>query len=161
MDAIELLEEQHREVDDLFEEIEEAEASEKREIFDEIADQLAIHATIEEKHFYPACRDAKTEDILREALEEHLSVKRLIADLMAMDPGDEQFDAKVTALKEQVQHHVEEERKDLFPKARKLLDKEMLEALAQEMTATQENLMEDGEPRERVKDETAAAPPLR
>lgn len=78
-----------------------------------------------------------------------------------MDPGDDQFDAKVTALKEQVQHHVEEERKDLFPKARKLLDKEMLEALAQEMTATQESLMEDGEPRERVKDETAAAPPLR
>lgn len=69
MDAIELLEDQHREVEDLFEEIEEAEASEKREIFDEIADQLAIHATIEEKHFYPACRDAKTEDILRESLE--------------------------------------------------------------------------------------------
>jgi hemerythrin-like domain-containing protein len=161
MDAIDLLEEQHRDVEDLFEEIEQAEASEKREIFEEIADQLAIHATIEEKHFYPAANDKSTESLLKESLEEHLSVKRLIADLLELDAKDGTFDAKIKVLKEQVEQHVKEEEKELFPKVRKLLDKEMLDALAQEMTATQESLIDDGEPRERVKSETAEAPSLR
>jgi hemerythrin superfamily protein len=161
MDAIELLEEQHRDVEDLFEEIAEAETSEKREIFEEIADQLTIHATIEERHFYPSVKDPRTEEILRESLEEHMAVKRLLAELLELKATDEVFDDKIEALKGHVQRHVEEEEQTLFPKARTILDKATLTALAQEMTATQETLLEDGEPRERVKQETTGAPPPR
>src|SRR2546430_340977 len=99
MNAIEMLEEQHRGVEDLFEEIEEAEGAEKQEIFAEIADQLVIHSAIEEKHFYPAVKARQTEDLLRESLEEHLAAKRIIADLLDLKVDDEQFDAKVDVLK--------------------------------------------------------------
>ena len=161
MDAIELLEEQHREVEALFEEIEQAsDAEEKRDLFEEIADQLTVHALIEERHFYPAVKEKRTEDILLESLEEHLSIKRLLADLLKLSPEDEQFDAKLKVLQEQVEHHVEEEEGELFPKVRKILDKEMLQAVAQEMTATQEQLLEAGDPRGLVKGQTAEAPSL-
>jgi hemerythrin superfamily protein len=160
MNAIELLTEQHREVDDLFEELEDTkEASEKQEIFDELADMLAVHATIEERHFYPAVKERRTEDILLEALEEHLSVKRLLADLLDCAPSDETFDAKVSVLKEQVQHHVKEEEGDLFPKVKKLMSSDELEAIGQEMTATQVEL-EEQEPRKSVRAQTESAPPL-
>ena len=93
MNAIELLEQQHKQVKKLFEEIEEAESGEKEELFDEVADALAVHAAIEEQHFYPATKDARTEELLHEAVEEHLAAKRIIADLLEMDPEDPQFDA--------------------------------------------------------------------
>src|SRR3982751_5212110 len=76
MNAIELLESQHREVEDLFEEIEETDDLEaKADLFEQLADKLAIHATIEEHHFYPAVKEKRTEDILLESLQEHLAVK--------------------------------------------------------------------------------------
>ena len=160
MDAIELLEEQHRDVEDLFEEMEEADPAAKQEIFDEIADQLTIHAAIEEKHFYPAVKARQTEGVLRQSLEEHLSIKRLLADLLDMTPRDGQFDARVKQLQETVSHHVKEEEEELFREVRKLMHSDELESLAQEMVATQETLLEEDEPRRRVKSETATAPPL-
>jgi hemerythrin superfamily protein len=160
MGAIDMLESQHREVEKLFKAFENAEGDEKREVFIEIADKLAVHAAIEEKHFYPAAKARDTEDLLLESAEEHLSVKRIIADLLAMKPGDDTFDAKVTTLKEQVEHHVEEEEGELFPKVKKLLDATTLEALEQEMTATQEELLEQGNPREQVPSETGEAAPI-
>jgi hemerythrin superfamily protein len=160
MDAIEMLEEQHRDVEDLFEELESAEASDKQDLFDEIADQLAVHALIEEQHFYPAVKAKRTEDILLESLEEHLSIKRLLADLLKLDPSNETFDAKLKVLQEQVEHHVQEEEDELFPKVRKVLDKKQLVAIAEEMTVTQEKLLDAGDPRERVRGETGEAAPL-
>ena len=157
MDAIELLESQHREVEDLFSQIEDAKgAKEKEQLFEQIADALAMHAAIEEHHFYPAVRAKKTKDILLESLEEHLGIKRVLADLMKVDASDETFDAKIKVLKEQVEHHVEEEESDLFPKAKKLLSSEELDALAQEMTAEQTELEEEGEPRKAIPFETDA-----
>jgi hemerythrin superfamily protein len=161
MSAIDMLEADHREVEDLFEEFESADdAAQKREIFEEIADQLAVHAAIEEKHFYPAAKTADTEDLLREAAEEHLSVKRIIADLLALEASDDTFEAKVKVLKEQIEHHVEEEEGELFPKVKKLLDKDALDALEQEMTATREELLSEGDPRENVPSETDTAAPV-
>lgn len=160
MSAIDMLESQHREVEDLFEELESATGSEKIEIFEELADRLAVHAALEEQHFYPAAKDEKTEDLLRESVEEHLAVKRLIADLLELKQADETFDAKVTVLKEQVEHHVEEEEGELFPKVKKLLDAETLDALEQEMTATQDQLDAEGEPRNQVPNETDEAAPI-
>jgi hemerythrin-like domain-containing protein len=160
MSAIDMLEAQHREVEDLFEQIEEASGAEKKELFEELADKLAVHAAIEEQHFYPAVKSDDTQDLLLEASEEHLSVKRLLADLMTLEPSDETFDAKITVLQEQIEHHVKEEEEELFAKARKLLDKEELDALEQEMTATQEELLEGGSPREAVPSQTDEAAPV-
>ncbi|HYS09315.1 MAG TPA: hemerythrin domain-containing protein [Myxococcales bacterium] len=160
MDAIELLKSQHREVEALFKKIEKAEGEEKQEIFEQIADALAVHTTIEEKHFYPATRSARTEDLLQEAVEEHLAAKRTIADLMEMSPGEAQFDAKCTVLKEQIEHHVEEEEGELFPKVEKLLKKEELEDLGVVMEDMAEELKASEAPRQNVPAETGEAAPL-
>src|SRR5438309_872588 len=98
MNAIEMLEAQHRQVEQLFSRIENAQGEEKWRLFLEVADALAIHATIEERHFYPAVKEKRTEDILLEALEEHLTVKRTLADLLRTEIGDETFDAKLKVL---------------------------------------------------------------
>ena len=160
MNAIDLLEQQHREALQLFKEIEKADADEKEELFDELADALAVHAAIEEQHFYPATKDARTEDLLREAVEEHLSVKRIIADMLEMEPDDPQFDAKCKVLQEQVEEHVEEERTELFPKVRKMHSKDELEDLGVLMEQTAEQLKKEGAPRMQVPKETGAAAPL-
>src|SRR6185369_7360153 len=108
MNAIELLEGQHREVEDLFEQMKEAETDkEKERLFTDIADKLAVHATIEERHFYPSVKAKDTESILLESVEEHLTIKRTLAHLLDMDAGDEAFDAKIKVLEEEVSHHVE------------------------------------------------------
>jgi hemerythrin superfamily protein len=158
MDAIDLLKSQHREVEDLFSKIDKSrDAAKKDQLFTKLADSLAVHATIEEHHFYPAVKEKRTEDILLEALEEHLGIKRVLSDLLDTEIEDETFDAKIKVLKEQVEHHVEEEETDLFPKVRKLFDAEQLEAIGQAMSAEQAELEEKGNPREAVPAETAEA----
>jgi hemerythrin superfamily protein len=160
MDAIELLKSQHREVAELFKKIELAEGEEKEDIFDQIADALAVHAAIEEKEFYPATRSARTDDLLREAVEEHLGVKRIIADLLECDSADPQFDAKIKVLKENVEHHVAEEENELFPKVKKLLDKQTLLKLGEIMEETGDAMDEEGSPRDNVPSETDAPAPI-
>ena len=161
MSAIDLLESQHREVEKLFQKIEKAsKGEEKMRLFEEIADKLAIHAAIEEHHFYPAVKEKRTEDILLESVEEHLVIKRTIADLLKLDVGDVQFDPKIKVLKEEVQHHVGEEENDLFPKVKKIMSADELAALEQEMVAEQDELEEEGNPRENIPDETGEAAPL-
>ena len=158
MNAIEMLKKQHREVEALFSQFKKAKsAAPQRKIFEQIADALAVHATIEEKHFYPAVKKKATEDLLLESLEEHLEIKRVVADLLVLDPKDLTFEAKVTVLEEDVQHHVGEEEKELFPKVEKLFDEETLEAIATAMEETQEDLLEKGNPREAVPAETVEA----
>ena len=160
MNAIELLKTQHEEAKSLFRKFEKAEEEEKQELFEQIADALAVHAAIEEKHFYPATKNARTEELLQEAVEEHLGVKRLIADLLEMTPDDAQFDAKVTVLKEQVEHHIEEEEGELFPKVKKMFKEEELEDLGTLMEDTAEELKASGAPRDAVPAETGSAAPL-
>ena len=115
MNAVDMLKAQHRQVEKLFKAIEEASGEEKQALFFELADALAIHTTIEERHFYPGVNAGATEDLLREAVEEHLAAKRTLADLLDMEVDDAQFDAKLTVLKEQISHHVEEEEKRSLP----------------------------------------------
>ncbi|HEY0711031.1 MAG TPA: hemerythrin domain-containing protein [Polyangia bacterium] len=161
MSAIDKLKSDQREVEKLFASFEKARtAARKRDIFEQIADALAVHATIEEKHFYPAAKAKDTEDMLLEAAEEHLSVKRLIADLLELDPKDDTFEAKVMVLKEQIEHHVEEEEKELFPKVKKMLDEETMLSLEQEMAATEQELLEAGDPRNPGPAETGEAAPV-
>lgn len=160
MNAIKLLKSQHREVEALFAKIEKAKADEKEEAFTKLADSLAMHAAIEEHHFYPAVKAKRTEDILLESLEEHLAIKRVLSDLLELEVDHETFDAKVTVLREQVEHHVEEEEGDLFPKVAKLLNDDELEAIGQAMSAEQAELEEKGDPRQAVPSETDKAAPL-
>ena len=160
MDAIQMLEEQHREVAELFKKISRARSPKSRaDLFAKIGDALAIHATIEEKHFYPAVKERRTEDILLESLEEPLAIKRVLADLLDTSPDDETFKAKVKVLQELVEHHVEEEQDDLFPKVKKIMDDTLLEAIGQEMQATMTEL-EGKDPRYSVRRQTEEAAPL-
>lgn len=161
-DALELLIHQHDEVDALFQQIEGSDDPDRKaELFAQLANNLAAHAKIEETIFYPAVMAKPTEEILLESVEEHLAIKRVLADLLALDADDDQFDAKISVMKEQVNHHArEEEEGDLFPKVRKLLSREELLGLGGEMTSRFVTLME-GEPRRNVPSETGAAAPLR
>jgi len=159
MNAIDLLEKQHEEAKELLSSLEEAEVEDKEELFEKLADALATHAAIEERHFYPATKDDRTEDLLHEAVEEHLSVKRLIADLLDLSPSDPQFDAKVKVLKEQVEHHIEEEEGELFPKVKKAHSAQELDDLGVLMEETAEELLQS-QPRNQVPLETGAAAPI-
>jgi hemerythrin superfamily protein len=140
----------------LLKEVVEANGDEKAQRFTEIADILAAHVTIEEQIFYPAVKVGRTEDILLESLEEHLSIKRVLADLIALSPSDATFDPKLHVLKEQVEHHHKEEEGDLFPKVRKLIDHERLSELGETMEARRESL-EAGKPRNIVLGQTDEA----
>ncbi len=158
MNAIILLEHQHREVEALFNQMHRAKTSgARRNVFERIADALAVHATIEEKHFYPSVKERTTERILLESLEEHLAIKRVIADLLQLDAGDETFAAKVKVLEDEVAHHVEEEEEALFPRVRQMFDDEALESLGEAMEETQTALMRSGNPREAIASETGRA----
>ncbi|HYH95257.1 hemerythrin domain-containing protein [Hyalangium sp.] len=162
MNALDLLKEQHEEVNTLFkkfEKLEEEDTAERRELFIMIADRLSAHATIEEQYFYPSIKTDKTEDIIREAVEEHLAVKRILADLLEMEPTDENFSAKMKVIQENVEHHVEEEEEELFPMVRKVLNEDQLLALGVQMKAEFEELMET-EPRNEVPMQTDTAAPI-
>jgi hemerythrin superfamily protein len=160
MDATKLLKSQHAEVKALFKKYESAKSSgQKQALFDQIADALAGHCTIEEKIFYPSVYIGPLEDALEEAVEEHLAAKRVIADLLGMKPSDDQFDAKMTVLKEEIEHHVEEEEGSLFPKVEKKFPAEELSAMGDQMKALFDELQQ-GEPRKNVLGETDTAAPL-
>jgi hemerythrin superfamily protein len=161
MDAIDLLRMQHHEMEHALARVLDApDAAAKKARFTEIADDLTLHIASEEQVFYPAVKAARTEDILLESLEEHLSLKRLLADLLEMDPAEHTFDAKFKVLKEQAEHHHREEEENLFPKVRKLLAPEGRAALGDEMLDLQQKLGREGEPRELVTEQTEAAAPL-
>ena len=146
--AIAMLTNDHREVEELFKQYEalgdKANAktnNKKKELADQICGALTVHAMIEEEIFYPAMREAAKEagDLLDEAVVEHASAKDLIMQIQEMDPEDELYDAKVKVLSELVEHHVKEEEKEMFPKAKKTeLD---LDALAEEMSGRREEII--------------------
>ncbi|HEY7373105.1 MAG TPA: hemerythrin domain-containing protein [Polyangia bacterium] len=158
MNAITLLKHQHREVEALFNQMHRAKGSDpRRGIFERIADALAVHSAIEEKRFYPAVKERTTEAILLESVEEHLAIKRVIADLLQLDAGDETFAAKVKVLEDEVAHHVEEEEETLFPRVEQMFDDEALESLGEAMEETQSALLQAGNPRQTVPSEIERA----
>ncbi|MFC3070362.1 hemerythrin domain-containing protein [Phenylobacterium soli] len=120
-DAIQLLKADHREVEKLFGQFEKASGeARKRQLADRICMELTIHTQIEEEIFYPASREfLKDDEIVNEAIVEHQAAKDLIEQIRGMDASDEMFDAKVTVLQEQIEHHVEEEEKEYFPQCQK------------------------------------------
>lgn len=143
-DAIALLKQDHRTVEELFEKFEKASGTErKRKLAEEICLELSVHAEIEEEIFYPACEGKVDEDLLKESYVEHDGAKVLIAEIINGGPSDEFYDAKVKVLSEEIEHHVEEEEKrmeGLFAQARKAgLD---MDALGEELAARKSELTE-------------------
>ncbi len=133
MNAFTLLKQDHQTVADIMEKIDkttERALKTREELFTKLKTELDVHAKIEETIFYPALEDAEeTREITLEAFEEHRLVKQLLSELESMAKDDEEWTAKFTVLKENVEHHVEEEEGEMFEKARKVLAKEDQEAL--------------------------------
>ena len=167
-DAITLLTADHAKVKKLFKEFvdlkeEDGSAEDKSALVTLICHELKVHTEIEEEIFYPAVRKAIDDGgLMDEALVEHAGAKELIAQLEEMSPDDELYDAKVTVLGEQIQHHVKEEEGEMFPKARKAkLDSEalgvqMAERKAELMAETESDEAPKAKPRA-VKNSTAGA----
>ncbi|HSE30426.1 MAG TPA: hemerythrin domain-containing protein [Pyrinomonadaceae bacterium] len=136
MDPFELLKKDHEKVSTLFKQIESASGDGKMRIFRQLKQELDVHAHIEEKIFYPALeREKQTREITLEAYEEHRVVKDLLSQLDAATSAGEDWDARLTVLKENVEHHVEEEEGELFDKANDVLTGEQADALGDQMQA--------------------------
>jgi len=137
MDAFELLKSDHKKVAGIMEKIDgttERALKTREELFTQLKTELDIHAKIEETIFYPVLEKAEeSRDITLEAFEEHRLVKQLLSELASEAKDDERWTAKFTVLKENVEHHVEEEEGELFKKARKVLSKEEIEELGTRM----------------------------
>lgn len=140
-DAIKLLKDDHKEVKGWFKEFDKTDDdARKQELADMICRALTVHATIEEEIFYPAAYEAlEDDDLLDEAEVEHASAKALISEIESSSVGEPLFDARVTVLGEYIDHHVEEEEKELFPECR-ASDMD-LNALGQQLAARKAELM--------------------
>ena len=156
-DAIALLKADHRAVEELFDKFEKASGdNRKQKLAEEICLELSVHAEIEEEIFYPACEGKVDEDLLKESYVEHDAAKVLIAEIMDGRPSDEFYNVKVKVLREEIEHHVEEEEKrleGLFAQARKAgLD---MDALGDELAARKMQLADQfktsGVPKPRLK----------
>ena len=124
-DACDLLDADHKAVKKMFTEYEELTEArgntreKRRALADKICRELTVHTQIEEEIFYPGIHKAVGDEMMmNEATVEHMSAKELIAQIQGMEPGDPLYDAKVLVLGEYVEHHVKEERTQMFPKAR-------------------------------------------
>lgn len=151
-DACTFLDNDHKAVKKLFKTYDELMHSRARdveqkklELAREICQELMAHATIEEEIFYPALRAAMQEtSALAEAEVEHAGAKDLIAQIEAMETPDEMFDAKVKVLGEYIDHHIKEERNQIFPKARSVRALDLI-AMREELQARKEALLEMNE----------------
>jgi hemerythrin-like domain-containing protein len=148
MDAIQMLKADHDKVKDLLDRLEKTtERGEKtrEELFATIKGELTVHETIEEEIFYPALKEhPKAKELVLEAYEEHQVVDTVMAELEGLDVTDETWGAKATVMKENVEHHIEEEEQEMFKQARQVFDKAELEELgarmAERKTSAQQEL---------------------
>lgn len=145
-DAIKLLMADHAKVKKLFKEFEKLSKKKdeggKEELAEQICKELTIHAQLEEEIFYPAVREAIDDDnLMNEAAVEHASAKDLIAQIQSMDVSNPMYDATVTVLGEYVNHHIEEEENEIFPKAEKA--KIDMEEIGSEIAERKEALTEE------------------
>ena len=140
--ALELLEQDHREVEEWFDEYNELKEDDNRKgaLAEKICLALKVHAQIEEEIFYPQARQAtKDNDLIDEAAVEHATVKHLIGEIEGMEVGEELYDAKIRVLGEMVKHHIKEEEEELFPEL--VAAKLDLDAVGKELAQRKKELM--------------------
>ena len=145
MNPFQLLEEDHKTVAALLKKLDETTErgmKTRQDLFAKLKTDLEVHTHIEETIFYPALMEEKeTEDVTREAFEEHKVVKTLLAELDSMSKEDEQWGAKLTVLKENIEHHVEEEEGEMFRRARAILSKSEIDGLGTRMADAKEKFL--------------------
>ena len=146
MNAFQLLKEDHQKVSGIFQQLEPTtERAEKTrtELFAKLKEELDIHARVEEAVFYPAIKQAaETREIVLEGFEEHHVVKMLLKELEALPVDTEQWTAKLKVLKENVEHHVEEEEQEMFQKTRQVLSEDEINELGAQMEQMKQQLKE-------------------
>ena len=145
-DAIALLKQDHKNVRQLLKKLESAEEGDKRlQLFNQIESELKVHTQIEEEIFYPAFHEAaegeKDEHLYYEAVEEHHVVDMVLPEITDTDENSDEFAAKGKVLKDLVEHHIEEEEEQMFPKARKLMDPSDLKELGRRLDERKQQLM--------------------
>ena len=156
-DAIQALRRQHDETRKLFQDLAVAQGDARRTTFLRLADALAAHATVEERLLYPELsRLGETGDLARDAVEEHLVMKRLLADMLETRLSDEVFDAKCRVLEDEVTRHVEDEEAILLPLAQRLVGRRRMAELGAEIERTFGELMQH-EPRRTLHREAEGA----
>lgn len=145
MDVFKLLKRDHKEVKGLFKKLENSKPSKAREKnFEQLHQELSLHTEVEEKIVYPRLREEdKLREMIGEAYEEHHVAKYILEELTQTSMEDERWDAKLSVLKEMVEHHVQEEEGELFPKAAKALGKEDAKALGQQVEAAKEERLKE------------------
>ena len=159
MNPFQLLKNDHKIVSGLFDQIESASGNSKKQLFTRLKSELDVHALIEEKVFYPALENKKeSREITLEAYEEHKVVKDLLSELATAQSADDEWDAKLKVLRENVDHHVEEEEGELFNKAGDVLNDEQLDRLGDEMEAEKARQMGVKPPRSARGGSKAAGP---
>ena len=144
MDALSLLKEDHDKVKKLMKELDsttERGVKTREELFATVREELTVHETIEEEIFYPALKaHPKTKDIALEGYEEHHVVDMVMAEIEGLPFDDEKWGAKFKVMKENIEHHIEEEEDQMFKQARQVFEEEELKALGEQMTARKEQL---------------------
>ena len=136
MNAIELLMQDHKEASGMMDQLETADKGDReaRNVFLRLNEALTMHTQIEEQIFYPALKNFdETKDLVPEAFEEHQEVKDILEEMTSLNPGDDEFMDKLTELRDSVEHHVEEEETEMFPKAEKVLGQSRLQELGRQM----------------------------
>ena len=144
MDALQLLTTDHEHVKKMLEDLDdttERAVKTREQTFAKLQSDLEVHETIEEEIFYPALKDhPKTRDIALEGYEEHHVVDMVMSEMGDVAVSDETWTAKFAVMKENLEHHIEEEETDMFPKARKVFDQQELDELGERMAARKEEL---------------------
>lgn len=144
MDALKLLKQDHEDVKNILSQLDdttERATKTRTTLFEKVKRELMIHETIEEEILYPAFQEqAKLKDIVLESYQEHHLVDLVMGELTGLTPEDEQWGAKLSVMKENVEHHIEEEEGEMFKKARQLFDQAELDALGTRMEARKAEL---------------------
>ncbi|MBI3899442.1 MAG: hemerythrin domain-containing protein [Gammaproteobacteria bacterium] len=145
MDVFKLLKQDHKEVKGLFKKLQKTSAQKAREKgLQQLALELTVHTAVEEEIFYPRLREEKKlRGTVNESYEEHHVAKRLLEELVQTPIEDERWQAKLSVLKEMIEHHVQEEEDELFPKASRALGKEESKALGLQIEAAKKQHLQD------------------
>lgn len=134
MNALELLKQDHREASSLMDQLENSDQPAMMGIFNQLKQALTLHTKMEETLLYPALQNnEQTGDMISEAYEEHQTVDEILAEMTGLAPSNGDFSTKLAELRENVEHHVEEEENELFPKAKRILGQHRLEEMGDQM----------------------------
>jgi hemerythrin superfamily protein len=136
MNAIEMLMQDHKEAAGMMDQLETADKGDRsaKDIFLQLKDALTLHTQVEEQIFYPALKShEETRDMIPESLEEHQEVDQILAEMTSLNPGNDDFMDKLTELRDAVEHHVEEEESEMFPKAEQILGENRLQEMGRQM----------------------------